>query len=259
GRPGAVATGPARAARVRARRRAPGGEVTMGNAGEPRISVVIPVFNREATIERAIDSVLAQTLGPAEIVVVDDGSTDGTADAIARYGDRVRHLHQRNAGASAARNLGVRCARSEWVAFLDSDDHWVPGHLAAMVDAIGATRGAAGFYFADCHRPASEGSPSLWDLSGFPRPVDRVLVDDATDWVLMALQPMMLQASVIARDRYLAAGGLWPALRTRHDTHLWFLLGIAGPACAVAGGGARMTADDGGHRLTEAHGPATRD
>jgi glycosyltransferase involved in cell wall biosynthesis len=231
-----------------------------GTANEPHVSVVIPVYNRERTIGRAIESVLAQSRPPAEILVVDDGSTDGTAEAVTAYGDRVRYVYQPNAGASAARNQGVTHAAAPWVAFLDSDDHWLDGHLAGMADAITATGGAAGFYFADCRRPASEGGISLWAAGGFAIAGEHLLVDDATDWALMDLQPMMLQSSVFRRARYLAAGGLWPALRTRHDTHLYILMSIGGPACAVAAGGVQMTSDDdSGHRLTEEFGPATRD
>jgi glycosyltransferase involved in cell wall biosynthesis len=231
-----------------------------GARREPRISVVIPVFNRERTVGRAIESVLTQASPPAEILVVDDGSSDGTADVIAGYRDRVRYLHQPNAGASAARNHGVARAASPWVAFLDSDDHWLDGHLGRMADAIVATGGTAGFYFADTRRPAAEGVPSLWEVSGFVTPGEPLLTHDATDWVLMDIQPMMLQSSVFNRDRYMAAGGLWPALHIREDTHLYFVLGIRGSACAVAHAGVQMTADDAsGRRLTEELGPATNE
>jgi glycosyltransferase involved in cell wall biosynthesis len=227
---------------------------------EPLISVVIPVYNRERTIGRAIESALRQSRPPAEVLVVDDGSTDGSAEAITAYGNHVRYVHQPNAGASAARNHGVERAAAPWVAFLDSDDHWLDDHLASMAEAISATDGAAGFYFADCLRPTTESGASWWRMCGFVAPDGHLLVDDATDWVLMDLQPTMLQSTVFARDRYRAAGGLWSALRTRHDTHLYILMGIGGAACAVAHGGVQMTSDDdSGQRLTEAFGPETRD
>jgi glycosyltransferase involved in cell wall biosynthesis len=227
---------------------------------ELRISAVIPVFNRERTIGRAIESVLAQTHPPAEIVVVDDGSTDLTAEVVATFADRVRYAYQPNAGAAVARNHGVATATAPWVAFLDSDDYWFDDHIARMSAAISVTGGAATFYFADSRRPSSEGGASLWATSGFPAPDGHALADDATDWVLMDVQPMMLQSSVFNRARYMAAGGLWPALRIREDTHLYFVLGIGGAACAVAQGGVQMTADDdSGRRLTRELGPATTD
>src|SRR5262249_42853631 len=85
-----------------------------------------------AYLKTAIDSALAQTLPPAEIVVVDDGSTDETTTTLARYGDRIRAIRQDNAGQAAARNRGVAEARSEWVAFLDSDDRWEPRALPSL-------------------------------------------------------------------------------------------------------------------------------
>jgi glycosyltransferase involved in cell wall biosynthesis len=234
---------------------------------EPRISVVIPAFNRERTIGRAIGSVLSQSYQPSEIIVVDDGSTDGTAEVVSAHGGSVRCVSQANAGASAARNRGVELATAPWVAFLDSDDHWLDGHLEHMAAAIAETDGAAGFYFADTKPPStatvmwgSSGFTSLWDASGFIAPGRHLLTTDATGWVMQGPQPMMLQSTVFSRDRYLAAGGLRPELRTRHDTHLYFVMGIGQSACAVAGGGVQMTADDqSGCRLTESFGPETRD
>jgi glycosyltransferase involved in cell wall biosynthesis len=76
----------------------------------PRFSVIIPAYNAEAFIARAIDSVMAQTWPAHEVIVVDDGSSDGTAQTVAQYGDRVRCLRQDNAGVSAARNAGARAA-----------------------------------------------------------------------------------------------------------------------------------------------------
>ncbi|WP_428939623.1 glycosyltransferase family 2 protein [Fontivita pretiosa] len=99
------------------------------------LSVVIPTYNRAQIVIRAIDSALAQTLPPDEIIVVDDGSTDGTCELLhSRYRDaRIRVVRQANAGVSAARNAGVRAARGQWIAFLDSDDEWHPQKLATQI------------------------------------------------------------------------------------------------------------------------------
>ena len=104
---------------------------------QPRVSVVIPTYNRGASIGRAIDSALAQSV-PVEIIVVDDGSTDDTAERLRRYGDRIRVITQTNQGVAPARNRGVAEARGEFVAFLDSDDEWLPHKLErqlALMDA----------------------------------------------------------------------------------------------------------------------------
>lgn len=223
---------------------------------EPRISAVIPAFNREKTIKRAIESVLAQSRLPIEIIVVDDGSTDGTAATVAGYPDLVRYVYQPNSGASAARNRGVEAASAPWVAFLDSDDFWFEDHLERIAEAIRATAGGARFYFADTE---TNSGASLWGISGFAAPAGHYLTADATDWVFMDVQPTMLQSSVFSRDCYRRVGGLSTALQIREDTHLFLIMGIGGQACAVAGGGVRMTADDqSGLRLTDALGPTSR-
>lgn len=102
----------------------------------PRFSVIIAVYNGEKTIARAIDSVLCQSWMPMELIVVDDGSTDSTADIVARYGDRLRYFHQSNAGVSIARNLGVERARGNWLAFLDADDWYYPDRLKLHAEWI---------------------------------------------------------------------------------------------------------------------------
>lgn len=99
-------------------------------------SVIIAVYNGEKTLARAIDSVLAQTHPACEIIVVDDGSTDTSAEIAASYGPPVRLLRQPNRGVAAARNLGVRAARGEWVAFLDADDYYYPERLALTARLI---------------------------------------------------------------------------------------------------------------------------
>jgi glycosyltransferase involved in cell wall biosynthesis len=102
------------------------------------ISVIIPTHNRAQVLPRALDSVLAQTLAPAEIIVVDDGSTDGTRELMAEQYPQCIYLEQPNSGVSSARNRGIEAARGEWIAFLDSDDEWLAGKLAAQQKAITA-------------------------------------------------------------------------------------------------------------------------
>ena len=100
------------------------------NADVPRYSVVMPVYQGERYVAEAIASVRAQGTDALELIVVDDGSSDGTAD-IVRALPGVRYLHQENGGIAAARNRGVEVAQGEYVAFLDSDDLWCPGALTA--------------------------------------------------------------------------------------------------------------------------------
>lgn len=96
----------------------------------PRISVVIPAYNAAAIVGRAIESALAQTAPPLEVIVIDDGSTDNTADVAAAYEPRIRLLRQENAGPAAARNHGAKVSTGDWIALLDADDSWLPQKLS---------------------------------------------------------------------------------------------------------------------------------
>jgi len=105
------------------------------------ISVVIPTYNRKHTLPRAIASVLNQTLQPTEIIMVDDGSTDGTADWIQETYPRINPIRQSNKGVSAARNIGIKSAKCDWIALLDSDDEWLPEKLERQVEAFNQNPG----------------------------------------------------------------------------------------------------------------------
>jgi len=94
------------------------------------ISVIIPSYNRAGYLRRSIDSVLSQTSPADELIVVNDGSTDHTSELLGEYGTALRVINQANQGVSAARNTGIRAARGEWIALLDSDDAWLPEKLA---------------------------------------------------------------------------------------------------------------------------------
>jgi glycosyltransferase involved in cell wall biosynthesis len=99
----------------------------------PRVSVILPTYNRAWIIEEAVASVLSQTFPDFELIVVDDGSTDDTRARLERYGRRIRYLYQGNQGVSAARNIGVQHATGELIALLDSDDLWESGKLTRQV------------------------------------------------------------------------------------------------------------------------------
>ncbi|SRR6266481_5313239 len=215
-----------------------------------RISAAIPTYNRAKTLSRAIDSVFAQSYPVSEVVVVDDGSTDDTHSVIKKYGDRIRYFYQPNAGVASARNRLVEEARFNWIAFLDSDDYWLPNHLQRIANAIELTKGEAALYFSDVQRPPEEQSGSLWQICHFNPASPLELSRDAGDWVLTNIQPMMLQSSVIRREKYRESGALPGNLRTREDTLLFLKFGLLYPLCAVPGCGTVMMSD-GGMRLTK--------
>jgi glycosyltransferase involved in cell wall biosynthesis len=219
-----------------------------------RIAAVIPTYNRARLLERTLESIVSQTRPADEIVVVDDGSTDDTADVVARFAPAVTYVYQENAGASAARNHGVEVASADFVAFLDSDDVWSPDFLARIGGAIEATEGRALTYFTDLSY--TDDDVTAWQASQFAIEGDYEFRDDASDWFLLPAQPMTTQAAVIRRDAYLDLGGQDRSILCRQDTHLFLRLGFAGPACAVAGVGGWLTADGEEERLTNIHSPA---
>ncbi len=100
------------------------------------VSAVIPAYNIGKLVGRAIDSVLAQTHRADEIIVVDDGSTDDTADIIKSYGSKVIYIYQENLGLAGARNTGIKAATSQWIALLDGDDEWLPDNLKLHLEVL---------------------------------------------------------------------------------------------------------------------------
>ena len=213
----------------------------------PTIAAVIPTRDRSTLVRRAVSAALWQTRPPAEIIVVDDASTDDTAAVISTFGGTVRLVTGTGAGAAAARNLGVKAARSDWIAFLDSDDVWREGHLDAVSRAIVATGGAASLYFTDAVLP--DGG-TAWAASGFSARAPFEILDPAFDWAMRSRQPMMMPAVVVRREAYLHCGGQDAELPCREDTHLFFALGLDGAICAIPERTVDVTDDAQDARLT---------
>ena len=102
----------------------------------PKVSVVIPMYNSSKYICEAIDSVLAQTYKDFEIIVIDDGSTDNSREAVSKYGEKIRYFYKNNGGSPSARNLGLKNALGDYVAMLDSDDLWFSNKLELQVEIM---------------------------------------------------------------------------------------------------------------------------
>lgn len=177
----------------------------------PTISCVVPVFNGERYLAAALDSVLAQTRPPDEIVIVDDGSSDGSPEIVRRYGDRVRYVRQNNRGAASARNRGVELCGGELLAFIDQDDLWLPQKLELQLasfaadpgldicichvqlrweSARAAERAALGEHRRAGCVPGYATPAMLARRTAFARigPLDaRLTVADATDWFLRGI------------------------------------------------------------------------
>lgn len=104
--------------------------------GDPLVSVIIPTYNRASLIGQSLKSALNQTYRNCEIIVVDDGSTDNTRQVVESFGSVIRYIYKDNSGPSVSRNVGIREAKGEYVAFLDSDDLWEPTKVAKQVDVF---------------------------------------------------------------------------------------------------------------------------
>src|ERR1700678_3861883 len=130
---------------------------------QPLVSIIIPTYNRAEYLGQAIDSALAQSYRPIEIIVVDDGSTDDTQGVAARYGDRIRYIHKANGGASSARNAGFAAASGEVLALLDSDDRWLTEKLEKQIsllsDGVGLVHAGFRVFNSDDGRVTSTAVP----------------------------------------------------------------------------------------------------
>jgi hypothetical protein len=183
------------------------------------ISIIIPTFNQASLLGRALDSALAQSAPPLEVLVVDDGSTDGTRALVeGRSTPGLRYLRQANAGVSAARNHGIRAAAGDYLLFLDSDDSLLPGALATLLTAI-----------------TPENPPDLvhadWsfvsDLSG--RAIDRssrFALDPLP--TLIRRNPMAIHAVLVRREALGALGGFADRGGALEDWEVWLRLALEG-------------------------------
>lgn len=182
------------------------------------VSAIIPTFNRIGYIHRAIDSLLAQTVSVDEVVIVDDGSTDGTAEAVeARYGSRVRVVRQPNAGVSGARRRGIQEARGEWIAFLDSDDEWLPERNRQLLDAAAQVPSDVAWIFGDLQVVTDQGSSTtLFEEYGLSLNESPHIFADSLS-VQYPFQFCMLQGSFIRRSVLVELGCFSEGLRSDDD------------------------------------------
>lgn len=189
----------------------------------PRVSVVIPAYNAAWCVRRAVDSALAQTGIAFEVIVVNDGSSDSTAEVLAGYGPAIHIVNQVNGGLSNARNAGIRTAVADYVAFLDADDWWLPGKLSCQVEMLDShpdvvfcstttqVRTSSGGRLPDWCCPRALATPDLVDM-----------------FRVNALVAGSGSAVMARRADLLACGGFDESLRSLEDIDMWMRLAARG-------------------------------
>jgi glycosyltransferase involved in cell wall biosynthesis len=182
----------------------------------PKVSVVIPTYNRAGTIARAVSSVLEQSYQDIEVIVVDDASNDNTEEVVRSFGDdRIRYVrHAANKGGGAARNTGIRAAKGEYIAFQDSDDEWLPGKLEKQIEVFEEAPAALGVVYT-----------GFWRMFGSSReyiPSRRVVKKEgAVHSELLKHNFVTTPAAVVRKECFRKAGYFDEALPRFQDWELF--------------------------------------
>jgi glycosyltransferase involved in cell wall biosynthesis len=201
---------------------------------KPGVSVIIPVHNRAHCIERALQSVLQQSMPPDQIILVDDGSTDALASVVAQY-PAVELIQQAHAGVSAARNCGIAAARHEWIALLDSDDTWQPQKLERQLEALHSNP-----EYKLCH------TDEIWIRNGV-RVNQMKKHQKAGGWIFEKCLPLCAispSASLIHRSLFAEVGLFDETLPACEDYDLWLRISARYPVLFVD---EMLTVKYGGH------------
>ncbi len=203
----------------------------------PRFSVIVPAYNATGTIEATIRSVLAQTATELELIVVDDGSTDGTGDlvaAIASTDERVELIAQPNQGTAGARNTGIARASAAYVSFLDNDDLWMPRYLEAAGEALDQAPAAA-FAYCDAWTLVHTASRlrRRTELETRPGPEPGASWEEV--FVTLAARNFVMSSATVRAAALHEVGGFAREITGTDDYDLWFRLMLAGHTAARAG------------------------
>ncbi|WP_051463184.1 glycosyltransferase family 2 protein [Deferrisoma camini] len=189
---------------------------------EPLVSVVIPCFNAARYVAETLSSVLAQTYPRLEVIVVDDGSTDGTLDVLHSFREAVTVVrHDRNRGVAAARNTGAGLARGEFLAFVDADDLWTPQKLTRQIEAA-SEPDVVLLVHTDLGYIDETGAPH-------PRPWPMWTTADGDCFAeLLRSNGVAASAALVRRPAFERCGGFEEGLRGTEDYHLWLRLTLRG-------------------------------
>ncbi|HEX4137082.1 MAG TPA: glycosyltransferase family A protein [Bryobacteraceae bacterium] len=192
----------------------------------PAISVIVPLYNKAAYVDRCLDAILGQSFTDFELIVVNDGSTDGSEKIVARRKDaRLKLVSQANAGPGPARNHGVKLATSTLLAFLDSDDAWHPDYLKETVDKMASLpEDAATLTWGMKNYPRDESTERRWKDTGVPDGMFRARPDSDAGVIIAMLAAMMTPATVIRKAPFDELGGFYAKYRCLYSEDTWLYL-----------------------------------
>jgi glycosyltransferase involved in cell wall biosynthesis len=193
------------------------------------VSVIIPTYNRANSVPRAIESVLNQTMPVSEIIVVDDGSRDNTREVIHSYKPRIKYIYQNNAGPAAARNRGIAESKCRWLAFLDSDDIWLPQKIERQLQETEKLGADVSFHDLHLRRNNNEAYVESWNREVNRHcknliPLGTGIIEDAYSRCMLCGH-LFLTTTLMLNKYCLDSLGLFKEeLRTSEDLELYFRL-----------------------------------
>ncbi|HYA40446.1 MAG TPA: glycosyltransferase family 2 protein [Syntrophobacteraceae bacterium] len=203
------------------------------------VSVIIPTYNRNKCVTRAIDSVLSQTYDEYEIIVVDDGSSDSTDKVLEPYKAKIHYIYQVNAGPAAARNTGIQISKGEWVAFLDSDDIWLPRKLERQLAESRRLNADLCFHDLSFNKHESRGEISSWNLYLYETGASRKrlttgVLKDVYRTMMTTGHLFITTTLLVKREALSKIGFFREDLRTSEDLELYFRLAAEHSVAYVA-------------------------
>lgn len=182
----------------------------------PKISVVLPTYNRGYIISRAVESILNQTFSDFELIIVDDGSTDNTESVVRTFRDpRIRYVKELHRGGAAARNTGIFISRGEFIAFQDSDDEWLPEKLALQAEAFRGAGPEVGIVYTGFWKNTKEGARVYYPSASVRQKEGNIYEE------LLHGNFVTNQAAMVRRECFYSVGGYDESLPGMHELDLW--------------------------------------
>jgi len=201
----------------------------MGNKSKPEISVIIPTHDRAKYITDAVESVLNQTYHDFELIIIDDGSTDKTAEVLKPYKKNIKYIYQENHGVSSARNAGIWAARGNWLAFLDSDDEWFPEKLQVQMTCLRKNQDLIAHTVNVHYSEKLNDGVNSFTTSGFPLQQSEGILVDPFPYQMRYTALAMVQSILCRKNAAINAGLFDESLSINEDYNFMCRLALQGP------------------------------